>query len=95
MFAVTVIFKVKPGQMEVFLPLMVENARKSKAEEAGCQVFDVCRGDDPDVVFLYEVYDDRAAFDVHLESAHFKSFDAAVAHLVAVKQAASFQEVIR
>jgi quinol monooxygenase YgiN len=36
-------------------------------------------------VFLYEVYDDRAAFDAHLATAHFKRFDAAVAPMVASK----------
>jgi quinol monooxygenase YgiN len=36
-------------------------------------------------VFLYEIYDDRAAFDAHLAAAHFKRFDAAVGSMVASK----------
>ncbi|MEM7522936.1 MAG: antibiotic biosynthesis monooxygenase [Pseudomonadota bacterium] len=36
-------------------------------------------------MFLYEVYDDAAAFDAHLASDHFKDFDAAVAPMVAAK----------
>lgn len=93
MYAVTVRFQIKPGQMQAFLPLMIQNARTSRETEPGCQQFDVCK--DGDTVFLYEIYDDRAAFDVHLQSDHFKSFDAAVADLVANKEVAVFDEVIR
>ncbi|MFY0679229.1 MAG: antibiotic biosynthesis monooxygenase [Thalassovita sp.] len=93
MYVVTVTFKIHPGQMDQFLPLMVENARTSRKDEAGCQLFDVCR--DGDEVFLYEVYDDRAAFDLHLESAHFKAFSAKVDTLVAGKELRLYQEVIR
>lgn len=93
MYAVTVLFKIKPGQMQAFLPLMTENARTSRAVEAGCQQFDICR--DGDEVFLYELYDDRAAFDAHLASVHFTEFDAAVSDMVAEKHVRLFEEVIR
>ncbi|MGI9463684.1 MAG: putative quinol monooxygenase, partial [Aestuariivirgaceae bacterium] len=44
-----------------------------------CRRFDVCTDPDrPERVFLYEIYDDRAAFDAHLASDHFKAFDAEV-----------------
>lgn len=93
MYAVCVTFKIHPEKIEDFLPLMVANARTSRVEESGCQMFDVCVRDGE--VFLYEIYDDRAAFDLHLASAHFKTFDASVAHMVASKQVAFFDEVIR
>ncbi|MDC0738270.1 putative quinol monooxygenase [Cognatishimia sp. SS12] len=93
MYAVCVTFTLKPGQTEAFLPLMIENARQSRALEVGCQQFDVCRAGD--VVFLYEIYDDRAAFDLHLAAPHFKSFDAAVGAMVADKQVTTFDEVLR
>lgn len=95
MYAVTVQFTLKSGQQEAFLPLMVENARTSLLEESGCLQFDVLRGGAADVVFLYEIYEDRAAFDLHLQSAHFKSFDAAVGDMVADKIIQTFDEVIR
>ncbi len=93
MYAVTVRFDIHPGRMEAFLPLMTENAHISRNTEPGCQQFDICR--DGDIVFLYEIYDDRAAFDAHLASAHFLSFDKAVANMVAGKDVATFDEVIR
>ena len=44
-------------------------------DEAGCRRFDVLVSEDePDVVWLYEVYDDAAAFDAHLETPHLKKF---------------------
>lgn len=95
MYAVTVTFRTKPGRMAEFLPLMIENARTSRTAEPGCQQFDICQGTDPETVFLYEIYDDRAAFDAHLESAHFKSFDAAVAGMIADKTVELYDEVIR
>ncbi len=95
MFVVTVTFTLKPGTRGVFLPLMVENASTSLREEPGCQQFDVCLGDDPETVFLYEVYDDSAAFSAHLESAHFQSFDTAVADMIATKVVHQYSEVIR
>ena len=79
MYVVTVTFRFDPAQREAFLPLMLENARRSRDDEPGCRQFDVCVDDArPDTVFLYELYDDRAAFDAHLDSAHFRSFAAAV-----------------
>ncbi len=79
MYVVTVTFTIDPAQRNAFLPLMLENARISRDDEPGCRHFDVCTDDaKPNTVFLYELYDDRAAFDAHLDSAHFKSFAAAV-----------------
>ncbi|MBY6154662.1 antibiotic biosynthesis monooxygenase [Vannielia litorea] len=85
MYVVTVIFEPHTGQMEAFLPLMLENARRSLEDEPGCHRFDVCLTEDRGRVFLYEIYTDEAAFGVHVETAHFKSFDAAVADMVREK----------
>ncbi len=96
MFAVVVTFQIKSGGMEVFFPLMTENARASLREEPGCNVFDVCTDPArPDEVLLYELYSDRAAFDAHLASAHFKVFDKAVADLIATKTVHTYETVIR
>ncbi|MFK7836523.1 MAG: putative quinol monooxygenase [Sulfitobacter sp.] len=93
MFAVTVRFEIVPDQMEAFLPLMIANARMSRNEEPGCQQFDVCR--DGTLVLLYELYDDRAAFDAHLETDHFKDFAAKTTPMIASKDIHLFEDVIR
>lgn len=83
MFVVTVVFTFDPAQRDVFLPLMLENARRSREDEPGCRHFDVCVDENkPDTVFLYELYDDRAAFDTHLESEHFRKFAAATQAMI-------------
>ena len=92
-FAVTVTFKIRATQTQAFMPLMLDNAATSLAQEPGCLRFDVCRDADPTEVFLYEVYTDAAAFQPHLHSAHFKAFDAAVADMVQAKSVKTYAEV--
>ena len=94
MFAVTVVFTLKSGSAEAFLPLIKANAATSLGDEPGCHQFDVCWDPArPDEVFLYELYEDAAAFDAHLAAEHFKAFSAASADLVADKQARTYTQV--
>ena len=75
MFAVTVEFTLDPAQRDAFMPLMLENAERSRQDEPGCRQFDVCTdATRPDRVFLYELYDDAAAFDAQLAAPHFRAF---------------------
>ena len=86
MYIVTVEFLIHREAIDAFLPLMRENERLSAQTEAGCRQFDVCVSlERPGSVFLYEVYDDRAAFDAHLASAHFLAFDEATRPMVREK----------
>ena len=79
MYVVTVVFVTVPDSVEVFHAAVIAQAENSLTRETGCQVFDVAIDPaHPEVVFLYEVYDDEAAFQVHLESDHFRDFDAKV-----------------
>ena len=79
MFVIIVDFLIKEEEVENFKPLMLENARASLMDEPGCRQFDVCFDiEDARKCFLYEVYDSKAAFDEHLLTGHFKTFDAAV-----------------
>jgi autoinducer 2-degrading protein len=92
MYVITVDFTIHAKDLAAFMPLMRENARISRESEPGCRHFDVC-GDpaQPEHVFLYEVYDDRAAFDAHLAAAHFKDFDAAVKSMFASKAVRAYE----
>ena len=94
MFVITVRFDVAPTHLAAFLPLMLENAAQSLAVEPGCHHFDVCQDPKaPATVFLYEVYQDEAAFQLHLGSAHFKAFDAATVPMVTAKSVQSFERL--
>jgi quinol monooxygenase YgiN len=76
MYVITVQFVVVSEKVKSFRAAMVENARASREREPGCQQFDVCVDtSDPTLICLYEVYEDRAAFDAHVASAHFRAFD--------------------
>ncbi|MGR3502285.1 putative quinol monooxygenase [Pseudaestuariivita sp.] len=89
-YVVAVTFTIHAGRMAEFLPLMRTNANASLREEPGCLQFDICvEGDE---VFLYEVYVDVAAFAAHRETAHFLTFDAQVADLVAGKSVKTYAE---
>lgn len=93
MYAVTVNFRIHDARIDEFMPLMVQNARTSVKVEPGCLHFDVCHDDEG--VFLYELYENRAAFEAHMASEHFKSFSDATADMVADKQVRLFSNVVR
>jgi quinol monooxygenase YgiN len=93
-YVVTVEFTIDPRQFDLFLPLLLDNARRSRAEEPGCRQFDVSVDDTrQDVVYLYEIYDDRAAFDAHLASPHFVSFAAATAKMITHRVIRSWRRI--
>ena len=62
-------FTVKSGAKAEFLDIIREHASRTLANEEGCLQFEVC---DPVAgghrVFLYEMYADDAAFEVHKAS---------------------------
>ncbi len=94
MFAVSVTFRIKPQHVDAFLPLMLENASASVSDEPGCRQFDVCQNpSDPGEIFLYEIYDDAAAFETHKAMEHFQRFDAETAEMVAKKSVRTFQRL--
>ena len=78
MYLVTVVFEVSQENAQMF-SARVQRQAEDSLTEPGCQRFDVWQAPtDPEKTFLYEIYDDRAAFDAHLASEHFKDFDTEV-----------------
>ncbi|SFS18622.1 Quinol monooxygenase YgiN [Granulicella pectinivorans] len=78
-FVVIAEFAVVPEHKQEFLDVCVYDHERSTADEPGCRQFDVIVSDEaPDAVILYEVYDDKAAFDAHLKTPHFEVFMEAV-----------------
>lgn len=94
MYVVCVTFRIKDECIDQFMPLMTRNAKASLAEEEQCRQFDVCFEErDPTRVFLYELYDNEAAFKAHLAAPHFKEFDAAVSNMIADKKVQIFTRI--
>lgn len=82
MYCVCATFEVAPEHHDRFLDRVRGQAADSRTED-GCHQFDVWSDNSqPGVVFLYETYTDRAAFDAHLASAHFHAFDGDVAPIL-------------
>jgi len=82
-FVITVDFVLHDGALEKFLPLMVDNANKSRTLEPGCDRFDVMVPETGgNHVFLYEIYHDVAAFNAHLKTPHFLEFGQRTAALL-------------
>jgi autoinducer 2-degrading protein len=85
-YVIFVDFKLVPGSRESFRRHIDTNARSSCEMEPGCRRFDVLEPlDDPDRILLYEIYDDRKAFDQHVRTPHFAAFDAATATMIEKK----------
>ena len=94
MYVVTVEFGIEPASWREFIPLMIENAHLSRTIEPGCRQFDICVDKArPSTVFLYELYDDRAAFDAHLASPHFKAFAAATQKMILGRSILTWQRI--
>ena len=76
MFVVVAAFEVNPADQDRFLALAHDDASRSVEREPGCRQFDVCVDlQKSGSVLFYEVYDDRAAFEDHKRTEHFKAFD--------------------
>ncbi len=94
MIAVCVTFEIKPGMMQAFMEPMLQNARSSVDNEPGCHRFDVCTDEDnPQMVFLYELYSDHRAFEEHQRTEHFLLFNEISAGVIASKDVRIFGSV--
>jgi (4S)-4-hydroxy-5-phosphonooxypentane-2,3-dione isomerase len=85
-YVILVDFLLKPGSRAQFRRAIDVNARSSCETERGCRRFDVVEPiDEPDRIILYEIYDDRAAFEQHLKTPHLARFEALSNDLVTKK----------
>ena len=86
MLALVVEFRIHATRVEAFDAAIRANASASLSQEPGCRQFDVCRDPaDACVFFLYELYDDEAAIQAHLQSPHFLAMNATTAPWVEAK----------
>jgi autoinducer 2-degrading protein len=79
MYVLVVTIDIKPGFKDTFVAAMLDDARGSVGNEPGCVRFDVIQDEkEPNRIYLYEVYKDRAAFDVHVATPHFLKWNETV-----------------
>ena len=64
MYVIIAPIQVKPGCKDQFMEAIIEDAKGSVNDEPGCRRFDVIQdAGDENRIWLYEVYDDEAAFE--------------------------------
>ena len=83
-YIITVEFQVHSMEMmRSFIKHVTQNASDSLKFEPGCLRFDVLvPSDSRTSIFLYEIYEDKEAFKLHLISKHFEVFDKSIKNLV-------------
>jgi len=94
MFVVTVTFDVQPEQADAFQQRVLQQAADTLKNESTCQVFHVSVSPErPEAFFLYEVYDDEAAFDVHRNQPYFADFAKTVEPWVQSKSITTYHRI--
>ena len=78
---------VVPGKIENYLAAIKEVGAASLKSEPGCSEFDITVSQkDPNHLFIFEVYDNAAAFDAHLKTDHYKKYAATAKDIVAKRE---------
>ena len=86
MLAVCVDFEIDLESLDAFLTIMQKNASDSLANEVGCHQFDISQDpQNPTKIFLYELYDDAAAFDLHKKASHYLEFNQLASEMITAK----------
>ena len=87
MFVNAVDLDIVPAERANYLAAITENGAAA-AKEPGCRRFDILNlASDPNHFFLYEVYDNEAAFKAHRAGEHFKKYAEVTAKMVAKRDA--------
>jgi (4S)-4-hydroxy-5-phosphonooxypentane-2,3-dione isomerase len=77
---------IVPAELEAYKAAIKENAAMT-VKEPGCRQFDILvLESNPNHIFLYEVYDNEAAFKAHRASDHFAKYMATTGKMVAKRE---------
>jgi len=88
MYAVSVVFTIKEEYIDSFRTLIQEHAERTIEQEVGCRRFDIgFDSNDPSRVFLYELYENREAFDLHTKADYLADFFAKATDWIESKEA--------
>ena len=94
MLAVCVDFEIDPESLDAFLSIMQKNAVDSLLNEVGCHQFDITQDPQgPTNIFLYELYDDLSAFELHKQANHYLEFNDAIRGMVNKKSVRLLQKI--
>jgi (4S)-4-hydroxy-5-phosphonooxypentane-2,3-dione isomerase len=78
--------RIKPENVDAFMPMVIENGKAARGEP-GCRQFEVLVDpEDKTKVMLFEIYDDQKAFEAHQAGAAFKKYVAEAVPLLASRE---------
>jgi (4S)-4-hydroxy-5-phosphonooxypentane-2,3-dione isomerase len=90
-FVLVVNIRIKPENLNAFMKQLNENAAAAR-KEPGCRQFDVLVDPkDKTKVMLYEVYNDKKAFEAHQQTPHFKKYLAEAVPMLAARERSVWQ----
>ena len=93
-FTLMVHLRARPDQVDRFMEMALENAAAARSTEPGCRQFDVLVDpEDATRIAFYEVYDDKLAFEAHLQTPHFKKYFDNAVPLLAERERQFFSRV--
>ncbi|MCZ8100277.1 MAG: antibiotic biosynthesis monooxygenase [Microcystis aeruginosa G13-12] len=73
MFSIVVKFNVNPEYKDTLVKVLVEDGKGSLKDEPGTVRFDVIQdASNPNILFLYESYQDQIAFEAHTQGEYYK-----------------------
>jgi (4S)-4-hydroxy-5-phosphonooxypentane-2,3-dione isomerase len=91
MLVVVVFFEARKAHVSDLAAALLLHARTSLDFEPGCRQFDVAQDPlDPSGFFLYEIYDDEAAFKLHCDSEWFAHMEARCTPWIASKKVLTY-----
>ena len=94
MLAVCVDFEINLASLDASLTIMKKNASDSLANEVGCHQFDIAQDQqNPTKIFLYELYDDAVAFELHKKTSYYLEFNDAILGMVNKKSIRLLQKI--
>lgn len=94
MFVVAVFMEARPDAAEDLRAALLAHAAETRANEGGCEQFDVSQDPlDPTSFFLYEVFDSEAAFNAHHELEHYARFAGETEPWVASKRILTYRRI--
>ena len=96
MLAVCVNFGIDPESLDAFLLSIQWTASDSLKNEVGCNQLDITQDpQNPSKIFLYELYDDAAAFELHKKASHYLEFNDAISGMVNKKSIRLLKKINR
>lgn len=86
------ILKAKPGNEEKLKAELIKMLEPSRSE-SGCIQYTLHESVEPGVFVFYEVWEDEAALEFHMNTPHFKAYRENIASLVDSREAFRLHQI--